>query len=59
MREDHEELLRSMFPKGFLITYIQPNNDPAYFWYNPTQDEFLINFLEAVDFIVQNGEINE
>ena len=52
MREDHEESLMKMFPRGFLITYIQPDANPAYYWYNPNKDEFLDSFLEAVDLIV-------
>lgn len=48
MREDQQEALQAMFPKGYVIMRIQPNGDPAYSWYNPLDDEFLVNFLEAL-----------
>lgn len=45
MREDYEEELRKMFPNGYIITYIQPNTDPAYHWWNPKDDEFISKLL--------------
>lgn len=49
MHENKSEELEKMFPKGFIITYIQPNGDPAYHWFNPCNDEFLGLYLEALD----------
>lgn len=38
MREDHQELLETMFPKGYLIVYVKPNDEPQLAWYNPHND---------------------
>lgn len=60
MREDHEEALMKMFPKGYLITYVQPNNDVAYHWHNPNNDLLLTDILEAFDYIFrQEGLSND
>lgn len=48
MREDHQEALERMFPKGYIITYIQPNTEPAYAWYNPNEDDFIIGYLQML-----------
>lgn len=45
MREDYQESLEKMFPKGYVITFIQPNSDPAYSWFNPNEDEFIVDYL--------------
>lgn len=59
MREDYLELLEKMFPNGYIITWIQPNSDPAYSWFNPKNDEFLEKYLEAIDYLFEEkGEEN-
>lgn len=56
MREDVEEELMRMFPNGYVITYIQPNNDPVYAWWNPKDDEFIDNFLYMMDSLLNEEE---
>lgn len=45
MREDYAENLQKMFPKGYVIVHIQPNENPAYSWFNPNADEFLDDYV--------------
>lgn len=59
MREDYLEVLEKMFPKGYVITYIMPNDDPAFNWCNPNKDEFLIAYLEMLEKLFLNEENNE
>lgn len=57
MREDHLEQLEAMFPRGYVITYIMPNNEPAYQWFNPKMDEFIIGYLKMLDeVLIKEGE---
>lgn len=49
MREDYSEALDKMFPNGYVITFIQPNTNPAYHWYNPKEDEFINAYLDMLD----------
>lgn len=51
MHEDKEEILMKLFPKGFIITYIQENNEPAYHWFNPNNDEFIGEYLDMMDYL--------
>lgn len=59
MREDYQEQLEKMFPKGYVIMCIQPNTDPAYSWFNPDEDEFLIDYLEMLEIMFTNTEEDE
>lgn len=55
MREDHLEAMENMYPKGYMIIYIQPNGDPAMAWYNPHYDEVLNACTELVDNVLNEG----
>lgn len=54
MREDHDEALQKMFPKGFVIVYIQPDEDGGYVWYNPKKNEFLERLLIWLNDLVKD-----
>lgn len=59
MREDFQESLQKMFPNGYVITYIQPNKEPAYHWFNPLEDEFINTYLEMLDGVFFNETSEE
>lgn len=35
MREDYAEALEKMFPKGFVIVHVSPNETISYSYFNP------------------------
>lgn len=49
MHEDKQETLEKMFPKGYVIVYIQQNDNPAIQWNNPLQDEFIMDLLTLLE----------
>lgn len=57
MKEIDQENLMRMFPKGYLIIYIQPNMYPAYSWYNPDNDELIKSCQESLQRAVEDDNL--
>lgn len=48
MRENMLEELEKMFPKGFMIIYIKPNDEPQITWSNPYNDPVFHHLEELI-----------
>ena len=49
MREDLQEKLEGMFPKGMLIIYVTPDESINYYMNNPLMVEQLFQIKEGLD----------
>ena len=49
MHEDKEEALMQMFPKGYIIIYIPPNNETAISWYNPENHPVITGGVQIIN----------
>jgi hypothetical protein len=48
MREDFQEQLEKMFPKGYVIVYTQINDTMRCHYFNPLLDEAVVMYRDLI-----------